>query len=99
MKRGGGLRENKQWGSRVIRKGVKKKVFFVPSGVRSRFSKQILERHLFYDVLIDGSQTVCERSQQPLTVFETIRANSSKLSLPSPSLSASIIVLSTICCN
>lgn len=34
-----------------------------------------------------------------LTVFETIMANSSKLSLPSPSLSASMIVLSTICCS
>jgi hypothetical protein len=47
-----------------------------------------------FNILVRTREIVRER-----TVFATVCANSSKLSFPSPSLSASMMVLSTICCS
>ena len=63
-------------------------------------SEHIFKGHLLYDVLYRFVSTnKMFDLGQPRTVFDTIALNSSKLSFPSPSLSASMIVLSTICCN
>ena len=72
--------------------------------------EEILKRHLLHDVLKRErnrttvrtdrgarNKRVCEASpRRVLTVLATMLVNSSKLSLPSQSLSASMIVLSTI---
>lgn len=58
--------------------------------------EKVLQSHLFHDILERINGAVLKRGERLRTVLATIMENSSKLSLPSPSLSASIIVLSTI---
>lgn len=71
------------------------------SSVRKGPPESFASRYPRFADIGDSASALPSMSEEGLylTVFETIMANSSKLSLPSPSLSASIIVLSTICCS
>lgn len=63
-------------------------------------SEKVFKRHLFHNVLkVKRVSTSREAKGMSPTVFDTICANSSKLSFPSRSRSPSMIVLSTICCS
>lgn len=65
-----------------------------------KLSEKVFKRHLLDNVLRVKRLSISSgaREMSP-TVFDTIWANSSKLSFPSRSRSPSMIVLSTICCS
>jgi hypothetical protein len=62
--------------------------------------EKVFKRHLLHNVLRVKRLSISrETKEMSPTVFDTICANSSKLSFPSRSRSPSMIVLSTICCS
>lgn len=65
-----------------------------------KLSEKVFKRHLLHNVLRVKRLSISrETKEMSPTVFDTICANSSKLSFPSRSRSPSMIVLSTICCS